>query len=483
MVRLCTIPKPITGDYMKYTSPIPGKRSKILIKRDKNVMFSANTRSNELPLTVKNAKGCKIYDLDGNEYIDFGAGYAVCATGHCHEDVIKAAYEQLQKLIHISGSDFYYESQITLAERLFNVTPGKFNKRVYFGNSGAESLEAAFKISRYYTRRPRVISFIGSFHGRTFVGMSLTGSKMVQKSHFSPLIPEVIHTLYPYCYRCPLNLTYPECIRGEFEGIPLISCVNYLLDTVFEQLCDPLDVAAIFVEPVQGEGGYIVPPKEFLPLLAAIARKWGIVLIVDEIQSGLGRTGRWFASDHFGVEPDIICIAKALASGLPISATVGRAEFMDNSVDDRAWVEGSHGSTFGGNPVSCAVGIKTIELLGTKLIKNSEVVGNFMKERLQDMQKRHKIIGDVRGLGLMLGVEFVKDRETKEMFPLDLDGHGKGIKQIIMGSCFQKGLIVLGCGRNSIRFSPPLIITKEEALKGLQIFEEVIKEIETALGF
>ncbi len=468
---------------MKYTSPMPGKGSKKLIERDKKLMFSANTRSDDLPLAVKNAKGCKIWDLDGKEYLDFGAGYAVVGTGHCHDDIVRAASEQLGRLIHISGSDFYYDTQVMLAEKLFRVTPGSFPKRVYFGNSGAESLEAALKISRYFTRRPIIISFIGAFHGRTFVGMTLAGSKKVQKAHFSPLIPEVIHTFYPYCYRCPLNLTYPECIKGEFEGIPLISCVNYLIDTVFEQLCEPGDVSSIFVEPIQGEGGYIVPPKEFLPLLVAIAKRWGIILVMDEIQSGLGRTGKWFASDHFGVQPDIICIAKALASGLPISATVGRAELMDDSIDERAWVKGSHGSTFGGNPVSCAVGIKTIELLEDGLVANAKIVGNFMKGGLKRIQERHKIIGDIRGLGLMLGVEIVKDRESKERFPTDLDGNGKGIKEIIMGSCFRRGLLVLGCGRNSIRFSPPLIITEEEAKTGLEVFEEVIGEIESLLGY
>ena len=467
---------------MEYISPQPKEKSRKLIERDRRLMFSAHTRSDELPLAVDYAKGVRIWDIDGDSYLDFTAGYAVCATGHCNEEIIRAVEEQTRRLVHIGGSDFYYEPQVTLAEKLIEITPGSYDKRIYFGNSGAESLEAALKIARYFTRRPQVISFFDGFHGRTYVGMSLSGSKKVQKAHFSPLIPEVTHTFYPYCYRCPLNLTYPGCIKGEFEGVPLISCVDFLLNTIFKQICDPEDVGAIFVEPIQGAGGYIVPPEEFLLLLSMIAKKWGIILVMDEIQSGLGRTGKWFASDHFGVEPDIVCIAKALGAGLPISATVGRADLMDAAVDKRAWVKGSHGSTFGGNPVACAAGIKTLELLEGGVMENAGSVGSFIMERLKEIKEKHRIIGDVRGKGLMIGIELVKDKKTKERFPENLTGDGKGIKEVVIGSCFKKGLFVLGCGRDTIRFSPPLVLREEEAEEALSIFESAIEEIEGLVG-
>lgn len=459
-----------------YTSPEIGEFSKEIIARDKRVMFGAHTRTREIPLVVDRAEGVKIWDVEGKEYLDFGAGFAVCATGHCHPEIVKAVEEQLKRLIHISGSDFYYRPQIELAEKLSEIAPGDFPKKLYFANSGAESLEAAFKLTRYYTRRSMVISFLGAFHGRTFVGMSLSGSKKVQRSGFFPLIPEVIHIPYPYCYRCPFNSKYPECIKGEFEGIPLLGCVRYLTEVIFKQLLDPEDVAAIFVEPIQGEGGYIVPPEEFHPLLKAITKNYGILYVADEIQTGLGRTGKMFALEHWEVESDVLCIAKAVASGLPMGATIGRAELMDG---DRAWPLGSHGSTFGGNPVVCAAGIRTIDIiLKNGLVDNAREVGSYMKDKLSEIKDRHKIIGDVRGLGLMLGMELVRDKETKERFPDKLTREGKNIKEVFMGEAFKRGLIILGCGFNSIRLSPPLILTKSEADEGLKIIEEVVERIE-----
>ena len=457
-----------------YVSPEIGELSKKIIERDKRVMFGAHTRTREIPLVVNKAEGVKIQSADGKEYLDFGAGYAVCATGHCHPEIVKAVEEQSKRLIHISGSDFYYLPQIELAEKLLEITPGDFPKKLYFANSGAESLEAAFKLTRYYTKRPMVISFLGAFHGRTFVGMSLSGSKKVQRSGFFPLIPEVIHTHYAYCYRCPFNLEYPKCIKGEFEGIPLLGCVRYLTEVIFKQLVDPEDVSAIFVEPIQGEGGYIVPPEEFHPLLNAVAKKYGILYVADEIQTGLGRTGKMFALEHWGVEPDVLCTAKAVASGFPMCATIGRAELMDG---DRAWPPGSHGSTFGGNPVVCVAGIKTLELLKNGLVDNAKEVGSYMKDRLLEMKDRHKIIGDVRGLGLMIGIELVKDKATKERFPDKLTRDGKNIKEVFMGEAFKRGLIILGCGFNSVRLSPPLILTKSEADEGLKIIEEAVEKI------
>uniref|UniRef100_A0A7V1EH74 Acetyl ornithine aminotransferase family protein n=1 Tax=candidate division WOR-3 bacterium TaxID=2052148 RepID=A0A7V1EH74_UNCW3 len=468
-------------EYINYKSPDIGRKGKKLIARDKKVMFGAHTRTREIPLVVERAKGAWVFDVDGKKYLDFGAGFAVVATGHCHPEVIKAVNKQLRKLIHISGSDFYYESQVALAEKLIKITPGDFDKRVYFGSSGAEAIEASLKIAKYYTRRPRMISFLGGFHGRTFGGMTMSGSKKVQRAHFSALIPEVYHIPYPYCYHCVFNQTYPECIKKDFEDVPLLYCLSYLTDVIFERLIDPEDVALIMVEPIQGEGGYIVPPREFLPALRAIADKYGIILIFDEIQSGLGRTGKWFACDYVNVVPDIILIAKAIASGLPMSATIGKAELMDSEIDSRAWVAGSHGSTFGGNPVIAASGIASLRLIENGLIDNARIVGEYLKNGLTEIMNRHKIIGEVRGLGLMIGMEIVKHKETKEHFPKTVTKNGKNIKEVITGECFKRGLILYGAGFNSIRISPPLVITKSEADIALKIIEEVINSVESQL--
>ncbi|MGQ9665341.1 MAG: acetyl ornithine aminotransferase family protein [bacterium] len=468
-------------EFIKYKSPKIGKKSKRLIERDKKVMFGAHTRTREIPLAVERAKGAWIIDVDGKRYLDFGAGFAVVATGHCHPEVIKAVNNQMRKLIHISGSDFYYEPQVTLAEKLIEITPGDFSKRVYFGSSGAEAIEASLKIARYYTRRPKMISFLGGFHGRTFAGMTMSGSKKVQRAHFSPLIPEVHHIPYPYCYHCIFNQTYPECIKKDFEGLPLIYCLSYLTDVIFERLIDPEDVALIMVEPLQGEGGYIVPPPEFLPALRKIADKYGIILIFDEIQSGLGRTGKWFACDHVNVAPDIILIAKAIASGLPMSATVGKAELMDSGVDARAWTAGAHGSTFGGNPVIAAAGIASLRLIENGLIDNARLMGEYLKQGLIEIMNRHKIIGEVRGLGLMIGLEIVQHKETKQHFPKIVTKERKNIKEVITGECYKRGLIIYGAGFNSLRISPPLIITKQDADIALKIIEEAIDFVEKQL--
>ncbi|MGB9721766.1 MAG: aminotransferase class III-fold pyridoxal phosphate-dependent enzyme [bacterium] len=468
-------------EYISYKSPDIGKKGKRLIDRDKKVMFGAHTRTREIPLVVNKAKGAWVVDINGKKYLDFGAGFAVVGTGHCHPEVIKAVNKQIRKLIHISGSDFYYEPQVALAEKLVKITPGDFDKRVYFGSSGAEAIEASLKVARYYTRRPRMISFLGGFHGRTFAGMTMSGSKKVQRAHFSSLIPEVYHIPYPYCYHCIFNQTYPECIKKEFDGVPLLYCLSYLTDVIFERLIDPEDVALIMVEPIQGEGGYIVPPQEFLPALRAIADKYGIILIFDEIQSGLGRTGKWFACDHVNVVPDIILIAKAIASGLPMSATVGKAEMMDSEIDSRAWVPGSHGSTFGGNPVIASAGIASLELIENGLIENARIVGEYLKNGLIEIMTGHKIIGEVRGLGLMIGLEIVKHKETKEHFPRIVTKNGKNIKEVITGECFKRGLILYGAGFNSIRISPPLVITKSEADIALKIIKEVINFVESQL--
>jgi 4-aminobutyrate aminotransferase len=413
---------------IEYKSPEISKKARAIMKRDEKVMFGAHTRTTEIPLVVDHAEGTKVTDVDGKTYLDFGAGFAVVGTGHCHPEVIRAVNDQIRKLIHISGSDFYYMPQIELAEKLIQITPGGFDKRVYFGSSGAEAVEASLKIARCFTRRPRMISFLGAFHGRTFAGMTMSGSKKVQRAHFSGLIPEVYHIPYPYCYRCIFAQRYPDCIRKEYKGVPLIHCLSYLTDEIFERLIAPDDVSLIMVEPIQGEGGYIVPPKEFLPALRAIADEHGIALIFDEIQSGLGRTGHWFACDHVDVAPDIILTAKAIASGFPMSATIGKASLMDPSIDSRAWTPGAHGSTFGGNPVICAAALATLRIIEQQLLKNAQTVGTILKDGLKEMMSRHKIIGEVRGLGLMLGIELVQDRDQRKFFPPQVTREGKNIK-------------------------------------------------------
>ncbi|KPK63234.1 hypothetical protein AMJ83_07720 [candidate division WOR_3 bacterium SM23_42] len=467
---------------IEYKSPKISKRAKEIVERDKKVMFGAHTRTDEIPLVVDHAKGARVTDVDGKDFLDFGAGFAVVGTGHCHPEVIDTINDQAQKLIHISGSDFYYTPQIELAEKLVQITPGDFEKRVYFGSSGAEAVEASLKIARYFTRRPRMISFLGAFHGRTFAGMTMSGSKRVQRAHFSSLIPEAYHVPYPYCYRCVFGQTYPDCIKHDYKGVPLIHCLSYLTDVIFERLIDPEDVSLIMVEPIQGEGGYIVPPKEFLPALRKIADEHEITLIFDEIQCGLGRTGRWFACDHVDIAPDIILTAKAIASGLPMSATIGKAALMDPEVDSRAWVPGSHGSTFGGNPVICAAASASLRIIERELIDNAAHIGDMLKQRLVEMMSRHKIIGEVRGLGLMLGVEIVKDRKTKEFFAPRVTREGKNIKEVITGECFKRGLILYGAGISSLRMSPPLMITKEDADAALKILDEVITDVEEQLS-
>jgi 4-aminobutyrate aminotransferase len=467
---------------LEYKSPEISKKAEGIIKRDKGVMFGAHTRTSEIPLVVDHAKGAQVTDVDGKTYLDFGAGFAVVGTGHCHPEVISAVNEQIQKLIHISGSDFYYLPQIELAEKLIKITPGDFDKRVYFGSSGAEAVEASLKIARYYTRRPRMISFLGAFHGRTFAGMTMSGSKKVQRAHFSSLIPEVYHVPFPYCYRCVFKQTYPQCISRDYNGIPLLHCLSYLTDVILERLIDPEDVSLIMVEPIQGEGGYIVPPKEFLPVLRKLADDHGIVLIFDEIQSGLGRTGQWFACDHVGVAPDIILTAKAIASGFPMSATIGKAALMDPAIDPRAWVPGCHGSTFGGNPVISAAAIASLRILENELIHNATQVGAFLKEQLVEMMSRHNIIGEVRGQGLMLGIELVLDKESKRFFPPQVTHDGKTIKEVITGECFKQGLILYGAGISSLRMSPPLSITKDDARTALEILDRVISGVEGQLS-
>lgn len=355
----------------------------------------------------------------------------------------------------MSGTDFYYPSEILLAERLVKIAPGHREKKVFFTNSGTEATEAAMKLTRYHARRPYYLAFIGCFHGRSMGALSLTASKTVHRRGFAPYIPGVIHAPYPNPYRPPVGVR-PE----ESDLYP----IDWIRNVAFQQLVAPEEVAAIFVEPIQGEGGYIVPPRRFFKLLSDVAREFGILLVVDEIQTGLGRTGKMFASEHFQLSPDVMLLAKGLASGLPIGAMISNASLMN-------WGPGAHASTFGGNPVACEAALATLDLLESGLIQNAEQMGERMLNRLRFLQKSHRLIGDVRGLGLMIGIEIVSDRETKAMAIVERDK--------IIRRCFEKGLLILGCGQSVIRFVPPLILKPSEADAGLAIFEEVLTEVES----
>jgi 4-aminobutyrate aminotransferase len=432
---------------------LPGPRAKKILEADRKFVSQSYTRS--YPLVANRAKGVWVEDVDGNQFLDFNSGIAVCNTGHCHPRVVEAIRVQAEKLIHMSGSDFYYEAQSALAAKLAEITPGPKEKRVFFGNSGAEAIEAAIKLSRYHTKRPFILAFLGAFHGRTMGALSLTASKAIFEKGFSPLVPGVTHVPYPYCYRCPYH--QQDCSECG------ASCVDWIREDLFKRSIPPEEVAAIFVEPIQGEGGYVVPPPEFHPKLFNLAKEFGILYVVDEVQSGMGRTGKMMAIEHWGVTPDIFALAKGIASGMPLGAMVSQSEVMD-------WVRGSHASTFGGNPISCQAALTTIELLQEGLIQNAAVQGEYMLNHLKDFQGQFPMIGDVRGKGLMIGMEMVKDKKTKE----------KAIEErnAVVQGCFEKGLLLLGCGENVIRFSPPLIITRKEVDIALTILEEVLKKMQ-----
>ncbi len=429
---------------------IPGPKALGIIQTDSQVVSPSYTRA--YPLVVRKGKGLWVEDVDGNLFLDFTAGIAVCATGHCHPKVVEAIKEQADLLIHMSGADFYYTPQVLLAKKLASLCPENGPMKVFFGNSGAEAVEAAFKLARWHTKRELNIAFFGAFHGRTMGALSLTASKTVQKKHYNPLVPGITHVPYAYCYRCAYGVTYPDC------GI---ECVRWIEETLFKTVMPPEEVAAIFVEPIQGEGGYIVPPVEFHTELFRVAKKYGILYVADEVQSGMGRTGTMLASEQFNVAPHVIALAKGIASGLPLGAMIAPTEIMD-------WEAGSHASTFGGNPISCRASLATIELLEKALMANARIQGKRLMEGLKTLQASLECIGDVRGKGLMVGVEFVKDRQTKE--------RAGDLRNEIIRKCFHKGLLLLGCGENSLRFCPALTITGREIDVGLSILEEVIRE-------
>ena len=430
---------------------LPGPKAAELIARDHAVLSPSYTR--DYPLVVESASGAIVTDVDGNRFLDMNAGIAVVATGHCHPRVVAAIQAQAAKLIHMSGTDFYYENMVQLAEKLARLAPGESPRRVFFGNSGAEAMEAAMKLAKFKTGRDKFIAFFGAFHGRTQGALSLTGSKTVQRQGFGPLIPGVTHIPYANCYRCAYGQRVETC---------KVECVQVLEEQLFKTILPAGEVAAIVVEPVQGEGGYVVPPRKFFDELTAVARRHGILLIADEVQCGMGRTGRVFASEHFGFEPDILATAKGIASGLPLSATIARADLM-------TWPPGAHASTFGGNPVAIAASLVTIELLEEELLANAAAVGGQMLERLRAWPGRYSRVGDVRGLGLMIGIEFVKDQATRERDP--------ELRNALVQRMFHKGVLVLGAGPNSIRLCPPLVLNAEQASFALDSLESSLNEL------
>jgi len=431
----------------------PGPKARELVRRDESLISPSYVRF--YPLVIESGRGCIVRDVDGNEYIDFNSGLVCLNVGHCHPKVVKAIQAQAEKFLHYSNTDFYYENVVDLAEKIVEITPGRFEKMVYLGNSGTEAVEAALKLSKWHTRRHRFIAFIGAFHGRTLGSLSLTASKPVQRRYFFPLLPGVTHVPYPYCYRCPFHLSYPDCNYW---------CVDFIDEYVLQKYVPPEEVAGIIFEPIQGEGGYIVPPPEYFQRLKRLADKYGLLLIDDEVQAGMGRTGRWFAIEHWGVEPDILCIAKAVASGLPLGVMVARKSLMD-------WEGGSHASTFGGNPLSCAAAIAVIEVIREEnLLENAARQGSYILKRLGEFSEGSSIVGDVRGKGLMIGVEIVKDAETKEP--------GVELAREIMLRCWRRGLAIITCGVSTIRIAPPLNITRDLVDTGLEILEDVIREVE-----
>jgi 4-aminobutyrate aminotransferase len=428
---------------------LPGPKARAIIARDAVCVSPSYTRT--YPFVMARGSGAMVEDVDGNVFLDCAAGIAVNATGHSHPAVVQAIVEQSEKFLHMSGTDFYYEPQVRLAEELAAVAPIDGGVRSFFGNSGAEAIEACLKLARYATKRPNVIAFLGGFHGRTLGALSLTASKSMQRRGFGPMMPGVYHAPYPDVYRPPFGTASPSA-----------ACLAFIEERLFLELVAPEEVAAIIIEPIQGEGGYIVAPDEFLQGLRAMTRKYGILLVADEVQSGMGRTGRMFAIEHSGVRPDMMAIAKGVASGLPLGIAVARADVM-------TWPPGTHASTFGGNPVTCAAALATMKLLKEELIANAAAVGERLKERLTALARTHRLIGDVRGRGLMIGVELVRDQITKERADRERDA--------IVAAAFRRGLLVLGAGRNAIRFSPPLVLTAEQADMAVEIFDQALGEV------
>ncbi|PYS49639.1 MAG: acetyl ornithine aminotransferase family protein [Acidobacteria bacterium] len=432
---------------------LPGPKGREVVAADHQFVTPSYPRP-DYKLVADHARGVWVTDVDGNTFLDCNAGVAVCSTGHCHPEVVRAIQDQAARLIHICGTDFYYDLMPKLAEKFDEIVPIEGPTRTHFANSGTEAIESALKLAIYATGREKFIAFFNSFHGRTLGSLSLTSSKAAQRRGFKRQALDVTHVPFPNIYRHPFT---GEQTDNETASRAVL---DWIENRLFNTTLPPEECAGIVVECVQGEGGYVPAPREFLQGLRRICDEHGIMLIVDEVQSGMGRTGRMFASEHYDLKADIVCIAKGVASGLPLGACVARADLMD-------WKPGAHASTFGGNPVAIAAALKTIELLEGGLVRNSAEVGGYLQEGLRKLARKHDCIGDVRGLGLMVGVEFIEDKVSRKPAP--------ELRDRVENAAFERGLILLGAGFNTIRWSPPLIITRENIDVALEIFDEAIR--------
>ena len=448
-------------DLLKLDAPylrteIPGPNARRLVEEDHE--YVSHSYIKEYPLAVARGRGAVIEDVDGNRFLDLMGGVGVATLGHSPPEVVSAIKAQADRFLHICGTDFYYSSMANLAKTLAELAPGPGKKKVYFGNSGAEVVEAAIKLARYRTRRPHLLAFNGAFHGRTYGALSLTGSKVGQRRGFAPFLPAVHHVPYAYCYRCPYGKEHPSCD---------VYCADVIEKRLLSTMVPPDEIAGIFVEPIQGEGGYIVPPQGFHEKLRDMATRHGIMLVADEVQSGMGRTGKMFAIEHYGVAPDMIVTAKGLSSGMPLGALIARDDVM-------TWTRGSHGSTYGGNPVSCESALATIRGLQQGVMEHGREVGKRLEQHLLALKEKHPLIGDVRGKGLMLGIELVRDQQTRESADDECD-------QVIQ-MAFTKGVLLLPCGESVIRLSPPLVITAEQIDRAMEILDEVLTAVEKTMG-
>jgi 4-aminobutyrate aminotransferase len=438
-------------DAPQIKTPLPGPNAKALIDRDRKYVSPSYTR--DYPFVIARGEGAIVEDVDGNRFLDCAAGIAVNSTGVSHPEVVQAICDQAQKFIHMSGTDFYYEPQVRLAEQLAEIAPIDGDVRTFFANSGTEATEAAIKLARYHTKRAGILAFLGAFHGRSMGSLSLTASKAVQRRGFGPFMPGVYHAPYPDPYRA----SSPDAAAAQ--------SLSYIEDQLFTHLVAPDEIAAVVVEPIQGEGGYIVPPPAFLHRLRELTRKHGILLVADEVQSGMGRTGKMFAADHIGLRADAVTIAKGIASGLPLGVACARADLM-------SWPPGAHASTFGGNPVACAAANATIRLLKGGLVANAAAVGEHLFAGLRALADKHAIIGDVRGRGLMIGIELVRDRKTKE--------RAIDERNALVQAVFRRGVLILGAGRNAVRLAPPLVLTQAQADSVLRVLDEALTEVSAA---
>ena len=439
-------------DYPKIVVPPPGPKARAIVDRD--AQWTSTCYIKEYPLVVARGQGVMVEDVDGNRYLDFMAGIAVSSTGYGHPKVVAAVKDAADRFLHICGSDFYYEGMAALCERLARVAPGRAKKRVFLTNSGTEAVEAAIKLARHATRRTAIIAFRGAFHGRTTGAVTLTSSKARQHAGFGPLLPDVHHVPFAYRYRCQFCADEPACNQG---------CVDVIEKELFTRQLDPRDVAAIFVEPIQGEGGYIVPPAGYLPALRELCDRHGILLVADEVQCGVGRTGKMFACEHEGVEPDILLTAKGLGSGMPIGAMISREAIT-------TWETGSHGSTFGGNPVCCAAALATLDLVEGGLMANAARMGERLLARAEALKEKHACIGDVRGRGLMVGMEFVKDRTTREPA-------GELVHDLVQRA-FRQGLLLLGAGKSTLRLAPPLVVDQKDVDRAMDMIDACLAELD-----